>query len=271
MQRYRVALNNRWAAIKDTALRGAFGVVQATLRRANFDLRWVPLPDDPIPDREYYRPQFSPWLQPEWRRRLRADDLQSLVTLDRKYILYSSLKQALSTTAGDVAECGVYKGGTAYIMAELIKTVAPERRLYLFDTFDGMPDTDRLRDRHVGGEFNLTSLGAVRRYLSVFDNVDLVAGFIPDTLLPFEDRRFSFVHIDLDIYQAILAASAFFFERVMPGGFILYDDYGFASCPGARRAVDEFYADKRLSPIVLPTGQCIVFKVAEDAHLRASA
>lgn len=262
---------NSWAAVKDTALRRGFGIVQRALRRANFDLRWVPLPEEPIPDREYYRPQFSPWLQPEWQRELRAGDLHSLVTLDRKYVLYSTLKQALLNVAGDVAECGVYKGGTAYIMAELINTLAPDRRLFLFDTFDGMPETDRAHDRHVAGQFNLTSLDAVRRYLGAFDNVQFAPGFIPDTLAAFEDRHFSFVHIDLDIYQAILAASQFFFDRVAPGGFIVYDDYGFASCPGARRAVDEFYAEKRLSPLVLSTGQCVVFKGHDDGQRRASA
>ena len=74
-------------------------------------------------------------------------------------------------------------------------------------------------------------------------------------------RSFCFVHIDLDIYQAILEATRFFYTRVPAGGILLYDDYGFASCPGARAAVDEFFADKPEVPFVLSTGRCFVQKL----------
>ena len=56
----------------------------------------------------------------------------------------------------------------------------------------------------------------------------------------------------------VLDSCDFFYPRLTPGGMMLFDDYGFASCPGVRKAVDEFFADKMQKPIYLPTGQALV-------------
>lgn len=210
-------------------------------------------PDRSIKGAEFYRPMYSPWLTPEWGTLLRADDSRSLLTLHAKYILYSLALDATRRCSGDVAECGVYKGGTARILAELL----PDRPLHLFDTFAGMPGTDPKRDLHRGGDFADTSVASVREYLSAFRNVDIVAGLIPDSFQVVGNRTFSFVHIDLDIYAAIKAACEFFYPRMTPGGILLFDDYGFPSCPGARAVVDEFFSDKREVLLVMPTGQCV--------------
>jgi O-methyltransferase len=88
-----------------------------------------------------------------------------------------------------------------------------------------------------------------------------VAGLVPDTLEVIRDRTFSFVHIDLDIYSAIKSACEFFYPRMQPGGILLFDDYGYSSCPGARAAIDEFFADKPEVKVAMVTGQCSVQKL----------
>jgi len=210
-----------------------------------------------IKDAQFYRPMFNPWLAPEWSERLRASDPRSLVPLHSKYILYCLARDATRRCSGDVAECGVYKGGTAKILAELIS----DRPLHFFDTFCGMPQTDPSRDLHKAGDFADTTLESVRAYLSGHTNVHCVAGMIPQSLEAVRDRRFSFVHIDLDIYSSIMAACEFFYPRLERGGIMLFDDYGYPSCPGARAAADEFFADKPETKIVMITGQCSVQKV----------
>jgi len=210
-----------------------------------------------IKDAQLYRPMFSPWLSPEWRARLRADDPRSLVPLHAKYILYCLALDATRRCKGDVAECGVYKGGTAKILADL----ASDRPVHLFDTFSGMPETDPRRDLHKRGDFADTSLESVRTYLADHNNVHFNEGMIPQSLDVVQDRSFSFVHVDLDIYSSIRAACQFFYPRLERGGILLFDDYGYPSCPGARTAVDEFFADKPEITVVMVTGQCSVIKL----------
>lgn len=214
-------------------------------------------PDPTIKDAEFYQPLLQPWLMPEWKRRLRVDDPRSLVSVQSRYVLYCLASDAARRCNGHIAECGVYKGGTAKILAELI----PDRPIYLFDTFTGMPEVDPTLDRHKAGDFADTSIESVRAYLCEHKNVTCMPGLVPASLSAVADRAFSFVHVDLDIYTAIKSACEFFYPRVQPGGFMLFDDYGFPSCPGAREAVDEFFADKPEVKICLMTGQCSVQKL----------
>jgi O-methyltransferase len=222
-----------------------------------FELVDYKIPNPNIKDAKFYRPMYLPWLTPAWGNLLRADESRSVLTPQAKYNLYSLALGASRRCDGEVAECGVYRGGTARILAELL----PTRPLHLFDTFEGMPETDPKRDLHKRGDFADTDLDSVRDYLSGFANVDFVPGLIPDSLQVVSERTFSFVHIDLDIYGAIKSACEFFYPRVAPGGVVLFDDYGFPSCPGARAAVDEFFADKPEVAMVMPTGQCWVEKL----------
>jgi len=230
--------------------------LQRSFDAVGFELRCI-RPATLIPDAEFYRPMFQPWLSPEWRARLRADDPHSVVPLAAKYLLYTTALDATMRCDGPMAECGTYKGGTAKLLASL----APQRALYVFDTFAGMPQTDSERDLHKQGDFSDTSLSAVRDYLGENENAVCIPGFVPDSLSAVSDQRFSFVHIDLDIYFAIKGACEFFYPRMQRGGVMLFDDYGYPSCPGARQAVEEFFADKAEVPQAMETAQCVVRKL----------
>jgi O-methyltransferase len=74
-----------------------------------------------------------------------------------------------------------------------------------------------------------------------------------------EDSRLAFAHVDVDIYQSVLDCCRFIMPRMLRGGFVVFDDYGFPSCPGARQAVDGFFRDRPERPLMLPTGQAVVF------------
>lgn len=96
-------------------------------------------------------------------------------------------------------------------------------------------------------------------YLASF--LDYRVGWMPDTFAGLEDRTFCFAHIDVDLYSSIMTSCKFMYPRMSRGGSMVFHDYGFPSCPGARQAVDEFFLDKPEEPLVLQTGQVVVCKL----------
>lgn len=153
-------------------------------------------------------------------------------------------QQALqvSSLRGEAAEVGVYKGGTAKIMAKAM----PGRTVNLFDTFEGMPETSKFdvpkRGKgHQPGDFSDTSLEAVNEYLQGY-NVHFWPGVFPDSarLLP-DDTEFVLVHVDVDIYESTKAVCEFFWPRLVDGGIMVFDDYNAPRCPGTNKAVNKFF------------------------------
>jgi hypothetical protein len=90
------------------------------------------------------------------------------------------------------------------------------------------------------------------------------AGWIPDCFSEVVDRSFCFVHIDVDLYEPTLASLEFFGSRMVPGGIIVCDDYGFETCPGARRAGDEFAAARAIRSCTCPRDRASSFLVIRE-------
>ena len=175
------------------------------------------------------------------------------------FALYQFARQTLNLD-GDIAEVGVYKGGSARLLAQT--TASTAKTLHLFDTFEGMPETDSQRDLHKKGDFADTSLEAVRALLAGFNHVAFHQGFFPATAQGLESTKFCLAHIDVDIYRSVRDCCEFFYPRMVPGGILLFDDYGKPTCPGARQAVDEFIADKPEQACYLVSSQCFIIKHA---------
>jgi len=204
-----------------------------------------------------------PWEEDDAFLRL-CDRVSSHTLLDRRrlHLLYQFARNA-ARIGGNYAECGVYRGGTALLLA---LTKPAERKLFLFDTFEGMPEADAERDHHVAGDLGGTSLEQVQQLLTGHENVLLRKGFFPETAKGLEEERFAFVHCDMDIYRSVLACCAFFYPRLRNGGTLLFDDFGFRSCPGAKKAVLEFCEASDASFIYLPTGQALIIRVPSSTH-----
>ncbi len=205
----------------------------------------------------------TPWREPWFEEIYGKIKDKTVVTEDRAYLLHQFFRHAMHQD-GDFAECGVYKGGTAYLAADtLSRHSSRSKRLHLFDTFSGMPALAKQdTGGHNEGDFGDISLEAVKNYLQPFSFIDFHPGLIPETLEQAKDKKFSFVHIDVDLYQTAKDCCEFFYNRMTPGGVMIFDDYGFPGYKFAeKRAVDEFFNGKPESPISLRTGQCLVLKV----------
>jgi O-methyltransferase len=218
-----------------------------------------------LPDADLYKPLFSPWLGLEpFAGIFEKARGVSLVSADRCWVLYTLAKQAMSLP-GEIWETGVYRGGTAVLLREVVAHSGMRKSMRLFDTFEGMPETDPGRDLHNRGDFSDTSLEAVRAIVGSEPWISYHKGYVPATFQGLEAEKIALAHVDVDIYRSILDSCEFIYPRLLQGGFMIFDDYGFASCPGARQAVDEFFADKPECPLVLPTGQAVVFKSPDVA------
>jgi hypothetical protein len=157
--------------------------------------------------------------------------------------------------------------GSALIAQTLTQHYAEDERHFAFDSFDGLPEPREEDRMEKGGHW--WSRGALksserntRSFLARFQVVDIVKGLIPDSLVCAERHQFKLVHIDVDLYEPTWDSLQFFYPRMVSGGVILFDDYGFTSCPGARKATDSFFADKPENVIELATGQAVVTKLA---------
>lgn len=231
-------------------------------RALGFEIKRIP-GSPSIPDGEFYTPLFSPWNDyGEFARYRNLAKPYTLVSRERLYVLYTLALNAIHVH-GDFWECGVYKGGTARMLAEfLAEHGRPGMKLHLFDTFSGMPETDAKLDLHREGDFSDTSLEEVRRVVGHPERVEFHPGWIPETFHNMSDSQVALAHVDVDIYRSIMNCCEFIYPRMAAGGAMIFDDYGFPTCPGARKAVDDFFASKPETPIVLQSGQAIVIRMA---------
>jgi hypothetical protein len=189
-------------------------------------------------------------------RRLCGENYRAI---ERKFAIYGFVS-ALAWAEGDWAECGVYNGSTAYFMALANEKSDASRHLYLFDSFEGLSPPSTSDGTYWRSGALAVSEDVARKNLSGFRNVHIRRGWIPERFDEVSGRSFSFVHVDVDLYQPTRDSIAFFYPRIRPGGMLLCDDYGFLTCPGARLAMDEFFRDKPERIIHLPTGQGLVLK-----------
>jgi len=182
---------------------------------------------------------------------------ESLLTANEHFTLYG-IARAQAAIAGDMAEFGVFEGSSATILA----TAAPHRTLHLFDTFDGLPEP-RADERAVlrKGQFE-TDLDRVRGRLARHDNLAFHVGAFPRSTERLDELRFSFVHLDVDLYESTLAGLAYFYPRMVPGGIILSHD--FSMLPGVERAFADFLADRPERPIELPSTQAMIVCLGEQ-------
>jgi predicted O-methyltransferase YrrM len=168
-----------------------------------------------------------------WERNLarRAEDRTAL-TEDRLAVLAREARAA-ARRPGDLAELGVWRGGSAKVIAG----ACPGKPLHLFDTFSGNPADEALAGVHRRGEW-AADRAEVEAFLAGH-RVRLHAGLFPGTAAGLGESRFALVHVDADLYESTRDALEFFWPRLVPGGVMVFDDLGWKNCPGVDKALHE--------------------------------
>ena len=127
------------------------------------------------------------------------------------------------------------------MQARFIHRLAPERRYYLFDTFDGFDKGDLDPEISEDKRFRNTSVEAVLHFIGDQRNLVVKKGRVPETFAGLESEGFSFVLLDMDLYKPTFSALEFFYSRLSIGGYLMVHDYhNDESNWACRRAVDEF-------------------------------
>lgn len=169
---------------------------------------------------------------------------------DEMVMLYTTAR-SMSKLDGDFAELGVSTGGSAKLLCELKR----DKTIHLFDTFEGLPDTTNIDTHLKNGQYEC-SLPDIEKYLG-YENISYYKGFFPDTA-PTTPLAFSFVHLDVDLYQSTLDGLKYFYPRLVEGGMLISHDY--STVEGVKKAFDEYFVDKPETVIELPTSQCLIIR-----------
>lgn len=192
----------------------------------------------------------------------------NLLRRQRHYTLNQLMKQAMSLAkSACVAECGCWRGLSAYQLAYHLKAADFNNRLIIFDSFEGLSDfkTEDTRNNKILNpekrkkEFSC-SMKVVQENLKEFGFIEYKKGWIPERFSEVSDLKFALVHIDVDLYQPIKDSLEFFYPRLISGGIIVLDDYGYIAFPGAKQATDEFMKSRDDFFLHLPSGSAFIIK-----------
>jgi len=180
----------------------------------------------------------------------------TLLSEDRCYALYL-LSLETQNIEGDVAEVGVFRGGSARLLARMNSN----KKVHLFDTFSGILFSEPDIDFHHKGDFARKSLHQeVSIRMADFSNVVIHEGTFPLTGDEVSNERFSLVHLDVDVYRTTLDCLLFFYERMSSNGVIVLDDYKWRACPGVEKAITEFLNNKTEEVVTFAPLQAVIIK-----------
>lgn len=224
--------------------------------------------------RQHHRPSTTASV--DWPVELAQHDIDAIEAA-RPFTMTSPQRLAALTKAvghihrnriaGDIVECGVWRGGSMMAAARtLVNLNATDRALHLFDTYEGMPpptEPDRdhqgraaeqllarsARDKDI---WAIASLDDVRRNLLSTgypaERISFVKGKVENTIPAAAPERIALLRLDTDWYQSTRHELEHLYPRLGPGGVLIIDDYG--HWQGARRAVDEYFANLVPTPLL---------------------
>jgi O-methyltransferase len=188
----------------------------------------------------------------------------SMTSIERLYAMYKATDYVVKgSISGDIVECGVWRGGSMMMAAlTLLARGVTNRRLFLFDTFEGLPKPDKEKDIDLWGHSNYdewtrhrlsdtssdwayASLDEVRRNMEStgypMDQIVFVKGMVQDTIIDNLPEAIALLRLDTDWYDSTVCEMRHLYPRVSEQGVLIADDYGHLK--GQRQAIDEYIAD----------------------------
>ena len=227
-----------------------------------------------LPERLGYRNVLK-LANPRLARLLQQTDPHTLLTARNRTTLYrEGLRTLRNSVPGAFVEIGVHRGGSAGVLAQLLKD-RPDRELHLFDRWGDLPDPtaedgirgeeyrkDRIQDKLAWLRED-SPLDATRQIVEGVigfpsERLRYHQGWYDDTLKKYDGGPIAFASLDCDYYESVKLALAFTAEHASPGAVVIIDDYG--SWPGAKTAVHEWIdaGNRRATLHTMRTGPAIL-------------
>jgi O-methyltransferase len=181
---------------------------------------------------------YSPWMDDaEFQRVYQAIKANTMVDEYRCWELWTLAKQT-EKLPGAILEVGVWRGGTGCLLAAVTK-----QPVFLCDTFSGVVKAGELDTKYKGGEHADTTVAGVMELaisLGVRERVNILRGIFPEETGRSISGQFSFklCHIDVDTHDSARDVFEWVWPRLVTGGMVVFDDYGFSPCPGVTRFVN---------------------------------
>lgn len=222
-----------------------------------------------IIDRLDNAPKFPADFEEDHKRICERVAAYTMTSKERVFSLVEAVKYINRyNIEGDIVECGVWKGGSMLAIAETLENLNDnKRRLFLYDTFEGMPPPTSVDETFSGEDANellnqdnskkgliwaYSSLPTVKKTMELSKYpahlINYVVGKVEDTIPKNLPQKIALLRLDTDWYESTRHELIHLFPLLVPGGVLIIDDYGFWK--GARKAVDEYFKEYKV-PILL--------------------
>lgn len=209
---------------------------------------------------------YSPWnVDEEFSESYEMMKEHTLVDVYRCYELWKLVEQTSKLEEGSIMEVGVWRGGTGALLAKSAAVHGIKDKVYLCDTFTGVVKTGDQDSAYSDGEHSDATREVVEKLVFEdfkLNNVEILEGIFPeDTGGEVEDIRFRLCHIDVDVYQSSKDTVDWIWDRLVPNGIIVFDDYGYIRTDGITRHVNEMMADRDKMIFYNLNGHAVIVKL----------
>lgn len=195
----------------------------------------------------------------DWRTELNMD-------MRWRYYIVCWFAHSVKNLEGDFVECGVYKGGYSLAIAEYLQFKSLNKKFWLLDTFNGLVKSHLTQAEveyglfeHYEGRYE-ECYDMVVKTFQPYLNYKIIRGPVPDTLPECKAEKICYLSLDMNITEPEIAAANYFWDKMVSGGIIILDDYGFTAHINQKIAFDKWVKEKNVRLLSLPTGQAIIFK-----------
>lgn len=208
---------------------------------------------------------YAPWLGSQiFINTFQSIRQNTLVDKFRCFELWELVAQ-VAHLPGNLLEVGVWRGGSGCLIAARAKSQRLKKVVYLCDTFAGVVKVSDKDSFYVGREHSDTTEAEVARLIKSMDlqNTVIKKGIFPDDFRQeMEGEKFCFVHIDVDVYLSAKDVMSFVWPRMPVGGIVVFDDFGFISCDGIPKLLEEYRGDTDRIILHNLNGHAVVIKIA---------